>query len=118
VRVILHHPESTLMCRLVFVCSINSAVVKLSRLTKVQPVYRGMRNVQLPEEMHTPDKYNITGGVEFGFLSASTDPEVAKRYVNTNSGLLFKIEFGAMDRGADLSQLSMYPAGVFPRGHL
>ena len=43
--------------------AINSAIVKLSKLTKVEKVYRGVANRILPEAMRTPNEFNVRGGV-------------------------------------------------------
>ena len=41
--------------------SINSSIVKLSKLTKASKVYRGIRGGLLPNEFWEPNKYNVCG---------------------------------------------------------
>ena len=43
---------------------LNSCIVKLSKLTKVTKVYRGLAGGVLPNEFWTPNKVNVRGGVE------------------------------------------------------
>ena len=44
--------------------AINSAVIKLGKLMKVQKVYRGLSAKKLPKDMLTPDRHGVRGGVE------------------------------------------------------
>eukprot|EP00967_Tisochrysis_lutea_P106449 scaffold163249_cov49-Tisochrysis_lutea.AAC.1 len=62
--------------------------------------------------MRVPDKYNVKGGVEFGFMSATLDRRVAMHYAGAGtekSAILLEMQMGMIDRGADLSWLSQYP---------
>ena len=53
----------------------------------------------------------MCGGVEQGFLSATTQREVAMAYASrSKAGVLFEIQQGLVDRGADLSWLSQVRA--------
>ena len=51
--------------------SLSSALVKLGKLTKAQPVYRGIEGARLPDQMLKPDEKDIRGGVEFAFMSTT-----------------------------------------------
>ena len=54
----------------------------------------------------------MAGGVETAFLSTSVNREVALDYATGNrqsAGIVFEIQQGMVDRGADLSRLSQYP---------
>ena len=42
-------------------------MIKLSRITKAEKLYRGVAGFRLPDEFLTPDSYGVAGGVEFGF---------------------------------------------------
>ena len=44
--------------------SINSIVVKCSRLTTIQPLYRGWTGATLPERFFVEDEMGVKGGVE------------------------------------------------------
>ena len=44
--------------------AINSAVIKLSALTKVSVVYRGISGRRLPQKLLTKDEYGVSSGVE------------------------------------------------------
>ena len=60
---------------------INSAVLKLGKLTQATKVYRGISFRTLPEQMKKVDPENLTrGGIEYGFTSCSLDQEQAKVY--------------------------------------
>ena len=90
---------------------INSAVVKLGKLEKAAKVYRGVTGGILPEIFWQPNQYNVRGGCEYGFLSTTTDRDVATDYAASGgkAGIVFEIQMGMVDRGASLSWLSQYP---------
>ena len=48
--------------------AINSAVIKMSKLTKACKVYRGIAGLALPKQFWEPNEYNVKGGVENGFM--------------------------------------------------
>mmetsp|Transcript_15320 Transcript_15320/g.46703 ORF Transcript_15320/g.46703 Transcript_15320/m.46703 type:complete len:537 (-) Transcript_15320:186-1796(-) len=85
-------------------------VIKLAALTKVQKVYRGISSKRLPERLLRPDATNAQYGIEFGFMSTTTDHAVAMHYASLGvAGMLFEVQMGVLDRGADLSCFSQYP---------
>ena len=43
---------------------INSAVIKLGKLTHADKVYRGISGMKLPDEFWTPNEFGVRGGVE------------------------------------------------------
>ena len=91
---------------------INSACIKLGKLTSAAKVYRGISGRHLPKLMHEADKYNVRGGVEFGFMSCTLDRRVAMHYASgrkDQSAVLFEMQMGMIDRGAELSWISQYP---------
>ncbi|KAL1521377.1 hypothetical protein AB1Y20_021043 [Prymnesium parvum] len=92
--------------------ALSSSIVKLGKLTKCTRVYRGISNNVLPREFWEVDNYGVQGGVEFAFLSCSTEIHVALSYASAAAGRPgFVLEFqqGVISRGADLSWLSQYP---------
>ena len=74
--------------------AINSAVVKLSKLTKATKVYRGVAGGTLPQSFQTPNEYNVCGGIEAAFMSTTVMRDVASAYASSSDGpgLLFSIE--------------------------
>ena len=89
---------------------LNSSIVKLSKLTKVGNVYRGIAQGGLPARFWSPNSDGVCGGVEPGFMSTTTDAAVAFQYAAGGSGgIVFEMRMGMVDRGADLSWLSQYP---------
>ena len=56
---------------------LNSCIVKLSKLTKVTKVYRGMAGGVLPKEFWTPNKVNVRGGVEVRLHPPNTHARTA-----------------------------------------
>ena len=90
---------------------INSAIVKLSKLTKAELVWRGVAGGVLPEEFWSPDKLGLRGGCEYAFMSTTTNAEVAHSYASRSgkAGSLFSMRMGMVDRGAEISFLSQYP---------
>ena len=87
---------------------INSAVIKLSKTTQVSKVYRGLSGRALPTAMLKANEHAVRGGVEFAFLSTSTSRAVAEQYSNGPAGVIFEIQQGLTDRGADIKWLSQY----------
>merc|ERR1719210_1854547 len=91
---------------------INSALIKLSRLQKAETVYRGVTGGLLPEKFWEKNAFGVCGGVEFGFLSTTTNQEVVtKTYgkASARAATMFEIKMGMVDRGADIQAFSQYP---------
>ena len=91
---------------------INSCIVKCSKMTEASPVYRGISGALLPANFWEKDAYGVKGGVEYAFMSMTRDRAVALEYASSQGdgvGLVFEVEQGLIDRGADVSWLSQYP---------
>ena len=91
---------------------INSAVVKLGKLTNATKVYRGIANMKLPDEFWEPNEFGVKGGVENAFMSTTTTRDVAMGYAKgsgTRMGIVIEVQQGMVNRGADVSWLSQYP---------
>ena len=92
---------------------INSGVLKLSRLQPAVPVYRGISGMKLPKRFIEADEYNVRGGVEYAFMSTTTDESVALGYAKggdrDTATTLIEASMGMVDRGASLDWLSQYP---------
>ena len=68
-------------------------------------LWRGVRNVGLDQS------FTQTGGTEYGFMSTTTDLEVAVKYSFSKTSLLFKlVPSGPHEMGADLQWLSAFPS--------
>ena len=100
-----------------------SCIVKLSRVHQISTLYRGIKGGALPSAFLNPDEYGARGGVEFGFMSTTTEKHVAYDYAIAKDGsakkaaVIYEIDEGAIDRGADVSWLSQFPSEnevVFP----
>jgi hypothetical protein len=100
--------------------AINSALLKLSRLTEVSRVlYRGCSDGVLPRTFWEADADGFRGGVELGIMSTTFDKKVALQYARacghvsqeqcSARSTIIEISQGLADRGADLSWLSQYP---------
>eukprot|EP00965_Chrysotila_dentata_P231453 6198373-Pleurochrysis_carterae.AAC.2 len=92
--------------------AINSCVIKQSKLTKATKVYRGVVGGSLPPSFLQPNEQGVRGGVERAFMSTTTDRGVAVAYASSKPGqaaLVFVIQQGMIDRGADISHFSQYP---------
>jgi len=88
--------------------AINSAILKLSKLTTPCVVYRGISGGRLPKD------FQMQGGVEVGFMSTTTDRDVALTYAGAKErgklAIVLEMKQGlANARGADLADLSQYP---------
>jgi len=87
---------------------INSAIVKLGRLSKPSTVYRGLSGSVLPRQFW---KGHGQGGVEFAFMSTTANRKVAMDYAKSKNAsntpaTVMEIQMGMIDRGADLAWLS------------
>ena len=86
--------------------TLDVVIRKLARVTEVRPLYRGNGyGAKLPTLFTERDTHGARGGVELGFMSTTADAAVAHEYA-TDTGVLFEIEQGVVDRGADLAWLS------------
>jgi hypothetical protein len=64
--------------------------------------------VRLPDELFKGDGQGVRGGVDFAFTSTTRDRAVALSYARTG-GIVFEIQMGMVDRGAEVKWLSQYP---------
>ena len=70
-------------------------------------VFRGLSGINLPDSFEVCEEGGGRGGVDFAFLSASTDRLVATSYIGGGKmPVLFRFEVGDIDRGASISFLS------------
>jgi hypothetical protein len=68
---------------------INSAIVKLGKITAQSKVYRGISGRTLPKDFMDPARTEPKGGIELGFMSTTHDKSVAVHYANKRGeGLL------------------------------
>jgi ankyrin repeat protein len=105
------HLKGNSYTNLIYACA--SLLHKFSEISIIPPgrmVYRGMHGVDLPEAFKVCKEGGGRGGVDFGFLSTSTNEEVAVSYIGGKAmPVLFQFDVGDIDRGASLSFLSQYP---------
>jgi hypothetical protein len=94
---------------------LNSAIRKLSQLTRAERVYRGTKGGALSEKFWKPNEKNIRGGVELSFMSTTLLRDIALQFAqNTDSekeqaSVLFEINMGMVDRGASVEWVSQVP---------
>ena len=88
--------------------ALNSAIIKLGKLTQAAKVYRGVSGRTLPSQLKQKNRFGVVGAVDFAFISTTLDRDVARAYARTG-GILFEIQQGLVDRGCDVSWLSQYP---------
>ncbi|KOO24567.1 pbs lyase heat-like repeat protein [Chrysochromulina tobinii] len=90
---------------------INSAVIKLSKLTMATYVYRGVSGGRLPKHFRIANEYGVRGGIDPAFMSTTLDRAVALTYAASSNGpgVVFSMRQGMVDRGADIGWLSQYP---------
>jgi hypothetical protein len=86
-------------------------IVKSSKLTKATKVYRGIVGGLLPETFWTANEQGIKGGIESAFMSTTFDRDVAMHYAQQpgKPALVFEMQMGMIDRGAELDWISQYP---------
>jgi hypothetical protein len=84
---------------------LRSQQLHMAGINRVTILWRGMKDLEIA------DNFMLEGGTELGFMSTTTDLEVAVRYSLSQNSLLFKIvspDF--MSMGADLQWVSAFPA--------
>ena len=91
-----------------------SAMLKIASVCRIptgRKVWRGISGRALPPTFSRADEDGSRGGVEFAFMSCTTNESVAISYIDEGKGLpiLFQFAVGSIDRGAALSLLSQYP---------
>jgi hypothetical protein len=93
---------------------INSALLKLAKLQPATDVFCGVRNGLLPEIFWKANEFIVKSGVEFVIMSTTTNRDVAVTYSgageNNSVSTIIQGQLGMIDRGAELSWLSQYPA--------
>jgi ankyrin repeat protein len=99
-----------------------SAVNKMSRCMNIPPgtlLYRGLGGtLEFPDRFTRADPNcatpNALGFLEYGFMSTTADKSVAVQYSGVKEGKpkagILQISPNSVDRGADISQFSQYPA--------
>ncbi len=99
-----------------------SAVNKLSRCMNIPPgtlLYRGLGGtLEFPDRFTHADSNcatpNALGFLEYGFMSTTADKSVAVQYSGVKEGKpragILQISPNSVDRGADISEFSQYPA--------
>ena len=89
---------------------INSGIVKTSKLTFAGKVYRGVAGMALPDAFWQANADGVRGGIEGAFMSTTKDRRVAMQYAASGGkGIVFEIQQGMIDRGADVGWASQYP---------
>ena len=66
-------------------------------------VYRGTKGGILPPQFWKPNEMNVRGGIELGFMSTTTQRDVAIKFASGDEdkpSLVFEIQMGMVDRGA------------------
>ena len=99
-----------------------SCVVCISRETRLPAgakLYRGLGGDKtLPAFFFKSDGKGRKGMLEWGYMSTTADKAVAVRYCGVREGKPFptilEIDAGAVDRGADIADLSQYPGRLAP----
>jgi len=88
---------------------LTSGLIKVSKLSKAVDLFRGMSGGVLPDQFWEADASGVLGGVEFGFMSTTTNKDVAFQYAKGKGATILEIKTGMIDKGADLSWVSQYP---------
>ena len=61
----------------------------------------------LPAEFWKTNAYGVNGGIDGAFMSTTTKREVALSYAaESGKGIVFEIQQGMVNRGADIAFLS------------
>ena len=62
----------------------------------------------LPDRFWTANERGVRGGIESGFLSASSKRQAATAFVKAGDGFVFEIDQGMVNCGASIAWLSQY----------
>jgi hypothetical protein len=98
---------------------IKSILLRLGKLMTACKLYRGL-NGMAPPPSFLAERFLVRGGIEPGFLTTSRDRQKAVNWAQSvqsqtttdgsqEYGLLFEIDQGLVDRGADISWFAQYP---------
>eukprot|EP00935_MAST-01C_sp_MAST-1C-sp1_P000490 g490.t1 len=92
---------------------LNSAIVKLQKVQRVDKVYRGVSGGTLPEKFMQEDAMGVRGGIELAFMSTTRKRQVAVEYASSGGmqkpSVVFEIQMGMIDRGAAVQWCSQFP---------
>eukprot|EP00966_Prymnesium_polylepis_P053162 1230381-Prymnesium_polylepis.1 len=78
--------------------AINSAIVKLSKLTFAGKVYRGVSGLALPPEFWAANIFGVKGGIDGAFMSTTSHRDVAMSYAASGGkGIVFEVPSRARD---------------------
>ena len=92
-------------------------MIKLSKLTKATPVYRGVAGMRLPASFFKRNAEGIAGGVEYGFSSTTRKRDVAAFYAKVgeaqHSSTLLEAPMGMVNRGADIGFVSQVHTALY-----
>ena len=80
---------------------LNSALLKLCKLTEVGTVYRGISGRKLSADFWKPDRFGARGGIEPAFMSTTLDREVAMGYAGSGQGFVFEMRQGSARKTFD-----------------
>ena len=72
-----------------------------------------MSGGRLPDNFNDEAEMGTRGGVEAAFMSTTTNQAVAMEYASrdpTVPSVVFQIRMGMIDKGADVSWVSQFPA--------
>ena len=88
----------------------NSAILKLSYVTKLEHVYCGMSSdVTLDETFFEESRFGAAGGSEATFVSASRDRDaVMLQTLDELQPVMLEVADGMLSRGADVSPLAQF----------
>ena len=94
--------------------AVNSGILKLSTLTPVVTGFRGLASLNMPKQLLEADEMGSRLGIEFGFLSTTTDKAVAIKYgqdrdTQRNLSNVFEFPMDGLNRGAVIQFISQYP---------
>lgn len=67
--------------------------------------------IRTADQFFDKNIFNVAGGIDLAFMSTSTEKDVALDYIRGcrgRHGVVFEIDMGMIDKGADLSAISQY----------
>lgn len=80
-------------------------LMQVSAIPEGREVFRGMQGFKLPECFWTKDAFSAKGCVDFACMSSTTNMDVAQAYSEGRGSLVFRIQVGMIDSGADIEVL-------------
>jgi hypothetical protein len=89
-------------------------IARVMRIPEGTKLYRGLGGLmELPDSFFKADPNGCRGFAEWGFLSTTSNKQIALQYSGVREGrpfaMVLEISISSVDRGASIKDFSQYP---------